>query len=423
VGRRVAAASPRQDVTYTFRVVDDEEPNAFALPGGHVFVTRGLLALLNGEDELAGVIGHEIAHVAARHAVQRVSRAAPLELLTGLAAGLTGLAVPALGRVVGDIGEAATGIALAPYSRSQERAADRLGQELAAGAGWDPAGLARFLATLERTETLRAGGPRRASFFDSHPATPGRVEDARAHARDLLPVRGAAAALAPAAFLARLGGIVVGEAARHGVFAGQQYVHPDLDLAVRFPDGWKHQVSPRRAVGAAPDGSALILVRSLGPASDPLEGARLLEKQSASPIVPHTEPARLNGLSAARTRLRARVDGGELAFDITWVVHRGTLVQVVGMTEMDRYRALRPTFDAAAGSVRPLTAVERAAVAETRLRIVTARRGETARALAARARAAWSPELVAAVNDLASPAEPLAEGRPVKVAVREPYAR
>src|SRR6185369_17789604 len=127
VGARVAAESPLQGVDYTFHVVDMGEPNAFALPGGYVYVTRGILAVTTSEDELAGVLGHEIGHVAARHAVQRVSRAAPLGVLTGLGAATAGLVSPTLGEVVGSFGTAANEMLLAPYGRDQEREADRVG--------------------------------------------------------------------------------------------------------------------------------------------------------------------------------------------------------------------------------------------------------------------------------------------------------
>ena len=156
VGQRLAAQSPRRDVEYRFQVIDRTEPNAFALPGGYVYVTRGLLVFVNSEDELAGVIGHEIGHVAARHSVQQISRAAPLAVVTGIGAAVTGVVSPGLGRAVGGAGAAASELILAPYSRDQEREADRVGQGLAAAAGWDPAGLPAFLKTLSREEDLAA---------------------------------------------------------------------------------------------------------------------------------------------------------------------------------------------------------------------------------------------------------------------------
>ncbi len=101
VGQRLVKESPRQDLPHQFHVVDMIEPNAFALPGGYVYVTRGLLALVNTEDELAGVVGHEIGHVAARHTVQRISRQGPFALITNLVSGVTGFFVPVVGNIVG----------------------------------------------------------------------------------------------------------------------------------------------------------------------------------------------------------------------------------------------------------------------------------------------------------------------------------
>jgi predicted Zn-dependent protease len=114
VGARLAQHSPRQDVEYRFLVVDSDMINAFALPGGHIYVTRGLLARVNSEDELANVIGHEIGHVAARHAVQRVTRAAPLAVATGIPAAAVGIVLPGVGRGIGEIGQFAGSLALAP---------------------------------------------------------------------------------------------------------------------------------------------------------------------------------------------------------------------------------------------------------------------------------------------------------------------
>ena len=204
VGQRLAKESPRQDVPYQFHVVDMTEPNAFALPGGYVYVTRGLLALVNTEDELAGVVGHEIGHVAARHTVQRVSRQGPFALITNLVSGVTGFFVPIVGDIVGGVGNFAQSLVFSPYSRSQESQADEVGQEMAAKAGWNPAGLAIFLDTLGREEALLSDGPRKPSFFDSHPATPDRVKHTTKHAKELTQASREPIAANRDAFLARL---------------------------------------------------------------------------------------------------------------------------------------------------------------------------------------------------------------------------
>jgi predicted Zn-dependent protease len=172
IGQRLAAASPRRDVPYEFGVADMAEPNAFALPGGYVYVSRGLLVLANSEDELANVIGHEIGHVAARHAAQRDTRktgVGGLSVLGTLAAAALGGAEAA--QMAGQLGQVAGAGLIASYSRDQERQADEVGQQISAATGWDPAGMASFLPTLEREGQQRAGGvARQPSFLDSHPA-------------------------------------------------------------------------------------------------------------------------------------------------------------------------------------------------------------------------------------------------------------
>jgi len=134
LGQRLAEQSPRKDVTYQFHLVDMPEPNAFALPGGYVYVTRGLLALTNSEDELAGVVGHEIGHVAARHSVQKISKQGPFAVLFGIVSGITGLVSPLVGNIIGGVGDFAQSLVFSPYSRSQETEADKVGQEMAAKA-------------------------------------------------------------------------------------------------------------------------------------------------------------------------------------------------------------------------------------------------------------------------------------------------
>src|SRR5438105_10259832 len=154
IGTRLERAAARADISWQWNVADDAELNAFALPGGWVYVTRGLLALSNREDEIAGVMAHEMAHVLERHAVKRVGAATPLAVLFGVPSGILGMVSPSLGAIVGGAGRVVSGLALAPYSREQELAADRIGIALAARAGWDPAAPGRLLGTLERAVAL-----------------------------------------------------------------------------------------------------------------------------------------------------------------------------------------------------------------------------------------------------------------------------
>jgi predicted Zn-dependent protease len=420
VGTRLAAASPRRDLTYRFSVVDRAEPNAFALPGGHVYVTRGLLVLLEREDELAGVLGHEIGHVAARHAVQRVSRGAPIGILTGVVALAGGVVSPTLGRMVGGVGSTLNDALLAPYSRDQEREADRVGQDIAARAGWDPAGLARALATLERVDRLQEKQPQRAGFFDSHPGTGDRIAEAEARAPQVTRVSAAPIAATRDDFLRRLDGLVVGEGAAEGVFDGPVFRHPVLGFAVRFPDGWRTENGREQVVAVSSDARAALTVTLRAEGDDPMAGARALEKASGRPLPTTPTTTTINGLPAARAGLVAEADGGRFALEITWIALDGHVYQIAGLAPQASAAAVQPRIEATIASFRALTPGERAGIRERRLRLEAARAGETATALATRTATPWSAALVAAVNGV-DPEVALPAGRLVKVARWEPY--
>jgi predicted Zn-dependent protease len=417
VGQRLAKESPRQDVAYQFHVVDMNEPNAFALPGGYVYVTRGLLALLNTEDELAGVVGHEIGHVAARHTVQRVSRQGPFALITNLVSGVTGFFVPIVGDIVGGVGNLAQSLVFSPYSRSQESQADEVGQDMAAKAGWNPTGLATFLDTLGREEALLSDGPRKPSFFDSHPATPDRVKHTTKHAKDLTQASREPISPSRDAFLAKLDGIVVGQRAANGIVQGSAYRHPDLNFFVQFPAGWNVDNTPVQLAAAPKDGGKAVVLRAVAQGNDPLDGVRALEKASKSSLMSKTQTTTINGLPAAKTQ----VGDSKLTVDLTWIAYGGMVYQIAGIAETRGFDSVRPVFENVVQSFRPLAPAERSAIREKRLRLVKAHAGETVQALTARSGSAWKASQVAVANGLQD-SDTLLEGQVMKIAVEEPYA-
>jgi len=415
VGQRLVKESPRQDLPHQFHVVDMVEPNAFALPGGYVYVTRGLLALVNTEDELAGVVGHEIGHVAARHTVQRISRQGPFALITNLVSGVTGFFVPVVGNIVGGIGNFAQSLVFSPYSRSQESEADKVGQEMAAKAGWDPVGLATFLATLGREEALLSDGPRKPSFFDSHPATPDRVKHTTKHAKELSQASREPISPSRDAFLARLDGLVVGQRAANGIVQGQTYRHPDLNFFVQFPATWNVDNTPVQLASAPKEGGKAVVLRAVAEGNDPLDGARALEKASKSSL-PKTQTTTVNGLPAARTQ----VGDSRVTVDLTWIAYRGMIYQIAGIAETRAYESVRSVFQTVVESFRPLSPAERKGIREKRIRLVKAQGGETVDALTVRSGSAWKANQVIVANGLKGP-EALQEGQLIKIAVEEPY--
>lgn len=425
VGQRLAQHSPRQDVAYHFHVVEMVEPNAFALPGGFVYVTRGLLALVNSEDELAGVIGHEIGHVAARHAVQRLSAAAPFAIVGGITGAVTGLVSKRLSNVVTGITGFAGGLVLAPYSRSQEREADEVGVQLLGAAGWDPAALSRFLHTLEREVELRGGKPQKASFFDTHPATPERVADTAKQARTV--ARGARQSVAPdrRAFLAKLDGLVIGPDPAAGIVRENRFLQPALDFALEFPSGWKVENTRRLVAGIEPEERAFVVLQVAGEGDDPMAvplalERKMKEKDPQASLMDRVERVRIGNLRAARMFLQTKTESGPTAVDLTWIAHGGLLYQITAISPAKDYDRYRPLFRRSVETFRPLTPAEHGGIRITRLRLVTAREGETLEQLVGRAGSAWTPQ-EAGVANAREPGARLAGGDLVKVAMDEPY--
>lgn len=420
VGQRLAEQSPRQDVTYTFHVVDTPEPNAFALPGGYIYLTRGLLALLNSEDELAGVVGHEIGHVAARHIVQQISRKAPFAIITNIGAGVTGIVSPLLGDIIGGLGSMATSLVFASYSRDQERQADRLGQELAAKAGWDPSALAQALHTLERAEASMTDNKRIPSFFDSHPRTPERVSNTTAYAAQL--TRSSMAPITPTRddFVRRLDGIVVGASAAEGIVEDRRFIHPDLDLAITIPEKWTYHNSRAQLVAVAPEGKAMMVMQMVGEGNDPMLGAQALAKATQAKVVERTEKLTIGSLPAARTRVSTDTDDGRLGIDLTWIAHRDRVFQMAGITPIKIVTQFQAAFESISGSFRPLQQDERMGIKQSHLRVAAANAGESLADIVARQQSIWKVDMVAIANALTG-TEQLAGGQLIKLALDEPY--
>ncbi|HEY8493827.1 MAG TPA: M48 family metalloprotease [Myxococcota bacterium] len=418
IGRRLAAASPRKDVTYRFAVADMEEANAFALPGGWIYVSRGLLVLANSEDELANVIGHEIGHVAARHAAQRETRSTGVGVLSAI--GTIAAAViggPQLGQMVGQLGQVAGAGLIASYSRDQERQADVIGQDLAAAAGWDPSALASFLMTLEREGRLQNQGRERApSFLDSHPAAGERAVVAERRAREMNVTVRSTTVRGRAEFLRRIEGVRVGPDPRQGVFRDQTFLHPDLGFALTFPAGWRTQNSSQAVGAITPRRDAMIVLESQGQREEPIAAARRWLAANSGVRVVDSGPLAGGSWPAYRALVEARTQQGQAVLAITWIAHPKGTFRLTGMTSPSLWSAYGRVFDAVARSLRPLSAAERQGITGLRLAVVQARSGETLAQLSQRTGNRWSLDETALANALPRDAR-LEAGRLVKIAV------
>jgi len=421
VGGRVAAFSPRRDVTYRFDVVDSDIANAFALPGGYIYVSRGLLAIINSEAELAGVLGHEVIHVAGRHGAQSQTRAGGFDMLAKMGA-LAGAAVggATTGAALGDLGQLMGAGLVASYSRDQEREADRYGQDLAAKAGYPPLGLPRALRALEADASSRSGGEGGPGFFDSHPGTAERILKTTRAAATLTPGPSRGTRESREEFLAELDGMRIGPGASRGVFQRSSFVHPELGVALDFPSGWRGFKTQSRAL-AVPAGRDGLVEIALDPvqASDPESAARtFLAGQRASIL--ERESTEVGGFRAYRVAGSVRDKNGSFYVEWTFVEHPRGILRLTATAPVTRRRDYQEAMRKATESLRKPSAGELARIRELRMRIVAARAGERLEDLARRAASRWSVEQLARANGIDA-SQPLAEGFPVKVVVIERY--
>lgn len=289
VGEKIVPHTHRPQLDYHFTVLDSPVVNAFALPGGYVYLTRGILALMGSEAELAGVLGHEIGHVTARHAVKRVSQAMLAQF--GLAVG------SALSETFAQVaGLAGVGIQLLflKHSRDDERQSDQLGVDYSRKAGYDPSSLIGFFASLREMGDLSGQGTL-PGFLSTHPLEEERIENVRG----MLVEGDAKLADERAPYLRRLDGLVFGDDPRQGYVDGNTFYHPQFRFTYDFPPKWQTQNSPGQVIHVAPDQNAALLLEAAATDAGLADYARSKassQLQNARPVA--QEAQTINGLDA-----------------------------------------------------------------------------------------------------------------------------
>ena len=291
VGQQIARVSHRPNLQYTFRVVDSPVVNAFALPGGWVYFTRGILAHFNSEDELAGVMGHEVGHVVARHGAEAATRGQLAQL--GLGVGSI------LSPQVAQLSEAASqglGLLFLKYGRDQESESDRLGVEYSTTLGYDAHKMAGFFRTIAH---LSEGAEALPSFLSTHPDPGGREVKVNQLATEMQ----AKGKYTPrnserSDYLRRIDGIVYGDDPRGGFVEGDMFYLPALRVQLPVPKGWSVMNSSQVVQLAAPEKNAVVQITA-GKGASPREAAEAFAKNSGAQVV-RSEARQVNGMSAAR---------------------------------------------------------------------------------------------------------------------------
>ncbi len=381
IGLRLAFVSEMRDLPWRFTVLNSPVVNAFALPGGYVYITRGLLALANNEAEVAGVLAHEIGHVTARHGAARQSRATGIGLLGALAGILTGSSV------VGQLGQQLGGMYVAGYSRDQEYEADQLGVRYLGLAGYPRDAMADFLRRMEaQTKYMaaltgnQAGGS--FDFFASHPQTGDRVS------------RAASAANAQADNLARdyekgrfldsINGMLYGDDPKEGIIRGREFLHPALRFKFMAPEGFQ-LINSAKAVYAV-DGAGNQMVFDLGTqrTSGQSMSHYLTREWLAKINVPSVSAVEVGGRPAAVSRFVLNRDGARAYLTVAAIDFDGGRVARFIYQATSADNALSARFTESFSSFRAMSEAEAAQIRPAVMTIDTVREGDTLDAIVGR---------------------------------------
>ena len=376
LGQRLASQSHRSNLKYTFTVVDSPEINAFALPGGYIYVTRGILAYLNSEAEIAGVLGHEIGHVTARHGVQQQS----MSQVAGLGVLLGAVLVPGLRN------ESAMGMMqqmsvawVRGYGREDELEADRLGAEYLARAGYDPQAMIKVVGVLKNQELFDAElakqegrEPRKYhGVFESHPDNDTRLKQVVEAAKQYK--TGATRGENREGFLRVMNGVTFGDSPQQGITRGTRFFHEGMGLALTFPDGWKVQNSADRVAAVSPSGDAIIELHALpseqkGSPADTVKGLLKLDRVSS------VNSLNVNGLPATVVTGTQK----EIPVRAAHILLKGVPYLIMGYGKSaDIYQKNVPNIDGVIQSFHALTEAERAQAKPYEIKTITAQSGMT----------------------------------------------
>jgi len=365
-GQRMVKISDRPG-DYGFTIVDSPIINAFATPDGHVYFTRGIMAHFNNEAQFAGVLGHELGHITARHgqSQQRRSTAAGIGLLLG------SILAPRITQQIGGIAQQGLGVLFLKYSRDDEREADQLGVKYSSKIGFDASQMADFFLTLQRTE--QQSGSSVPTFLSSHPNSADRYKTVKNLAAQAKQQIGGAVNVNRDSYLRSIDGLAYGEDPRQGFVENSTFYHPDLKFQLPVPKGWKYQNSPDKFQMAEPNGKALLVFMAGGNGS--LEDAAQALAKQMSLQNASAQKGTINSFPAVVVQGDQPAQSGESggARVLAHLIQDGqTIYALVGLTSPSAISTYGRTFTSVAQGFRRLTDASKLNRQPERIRIKTA---------------------------------------------------
>lgn len=418
IGRRLVSSLEDKEYNYHFYIVDMGEPNAFALPGGYVYFSRGILLLANSEEELAGVMGHEIIHVSDHHG-RKSKTASIFASLFQVPGAIVGVFAPVAGAILTAPAAVSGALLTSGYSRGNEKSADKEGVALAARSGYDPNGLRTMLDKIfKETERTTEGGGQ-FSYFSSHPYTPKRVAYVKKTIDKLDYHPSAPFVKSHKEFLEIFRGLCMGENPVQGVFQDGKFLHPDMGFAFAYPEKWETVNSPTRLGFVHPDKTAQMIFdvadtsKTMEEQADKIESG-LFKSYNIHPV--ENGKLKFNGNAAHILRYDIETSNGSpLMLAVVWTSLGDVTYRIAEISKgrMDDAVDL-------AKSLHKITKKERSTIYQTVLNVVQAREGETLEQLSARTGNVLDIPQLSLINDI-DPGTKIPAGRWLKIGVKEVY--
>jgi predicted Zn-dependent protease len=406
IGLRLAKSSERPNLPWHFTVVDQPVVNAFAVPGGFIYITRGILAYLDTEAQLVGVLGHEIGHVTARHSVQQISKAQLATLGLGLGSILSS-------DVAQFAGLASQGLQVLflKYGRDAENQADQLGFRYALGQNYDVREMANVFETLARASQAGGGGGRLPEWLSTHPNPENRVTNVQERL-DTLQVPLAKTIVDREEYLRQIQGLTFGEDPRQGFFEGNTFYHPNMRFQMEFPEGWQTQNTPSAVVALSPNQDAIMQLALAGNTPPREAASKFLSQQGVQ--AGDASTGSINGNQAATSYFQAQTQQGAIEGIVSFIAYGGQTFALMGYTPQGGLRSYDDEFRETINSFDQLRNSAALSVQPAKLELVTLPREMTLAQFNQQYPSTITIEELAIINELEGPESVIPRGRIVK---------
>jgi predicted Zn-dependent protease len=347
-GQEMVKVSHRSKLAYEFKIVDSPVINAFAVPGGYVYFTRGIMAHFNNEAEFAGVLGHEIGHITARHSViqQRNAMLGQLGIIAGV------ILVPELSQFVEPL-SAGMQLAMMSFGRDAERQSDKLGVEYSSRIGYDASEMAGFFNTLERQDKV-AGGEKIPEFLSTHPSPEERNTTVAKLAEEWkIKLKLTNPKINRESYLKIIDGLILGEDPKQGFVENNIFYHPEMKFQFTIPNGWKLQNTPQQVQMAPDNGEALLMLSLAGKGSLEETASKMLEQYQLTLV--ESKKENINGLNSIVMIADQKQEKGTIRVLSSLIQYEGNIYSLMGISELSKFTNYQSAFLSTVRNFKALT--------------------------------------------------------------------